>query len=77
MAAQHDIPRREDLAKWVPNNCSCGAKGGAYLKHYDIMRCDCGRYHWALQPHADGPFVLYPWLGIDTRFNIRPEPDRR
>jgi hypothetical protein len=68
--------RREDKIQWCPNNCACGSKGGAYLRHYEIMRCDCGKHHWALQPDADGPFILFPWLAVNTRFNHQATKDR-
>lgn len=43
----------------------CQRKGGAYMGHYDLLRCVCGRAYWALQPHRGGPLVLVPWPGRD------------
>ena len=59
--------RAADKEQWLPNNCDCGSKGGAYLKHYELMRCSCGRMHWALRPTAGGPLVLYPWPGLQAQ----------
>jgi hypothetical protein len=47
--------------QWVPNICECG--GGAYLSHYDLMRCACGKWFWALRPKKNGPLVMFPWPG--------------
>jgi len=50
---------------WVSHTCGyCGSKGGAYLVHYDLMRCTCGKMFWALQPHRGGPLVLFEWPGF-------------
>jgi hypothetical protein len=50
---------------WLAHECGfCGAKGGAYLKHYGIMRCSCGHFVWALRPHRDGPLQLFPYPGF-------------
>lgn len=59
------IPERS--VRWVPHNCECGSKGGQYLGHYDLMRCNCGRMHWALQPQRGGPLLLYPWPGLPIK----------
>jgi hypothetical protein len=50
---------------WLGHVCDvCGAKGGAYLSHYGVMRCACGHFTWALQPHRGGPLVLFPHPGF-------------
>lgn len=51
----------------MPSNCECGSKGGAYLVHYGLMRCSCGRMHWALQPDRLGPLILFPWPGLQKK----------
>jgi hypothetical protein len=55
--------KREAGYQWVPLNCDCGSKGGQYLGHWQICRCSCGRYFWALQPLKRGPLVAKFWPG--------------
>lgn len=55
--------RAEEKEQWVASICDCGFKGGAYLKHYGIMRCECGKFWWALRPERAGPLLAYPWPG--------------
>ncbi len=51
--------------QYVSHTCGyCGSKGGAYLVHYELMRCGCGKMFWALRPHRDGPLVLFEWPGM-------------
>jgi len=63
--------RNEPVAQRVVNNCACGHKGSAVLKHYDVVRCSkCGKFWWALQPKRnDGVngavLVAYPWPGTN------------
>jgi hypothetical protein len=52
-----------ETRQWVPLKCDCGAKTGAYLNHYDICRCVCGRNYWALRPVHKGPLVAFYWPG--------------
>ena len=59
--------RKPDSEAYVPSNCECGSKGGAYLVHYGLMRCSCGRMHWALQPDRLGPLILFPWPGLQKK----------
>jgi hypothetical protein len=54
---------QSDQAQWVPLECACGQAKGQYLKHYELCRCVCGRFYWALQPHRDGPLVAMLWPG--------------
>jgi hypothetical protein len=56
--------RAVDEKRWVPNTCECGSSGGAYLRHYEIMRCSCGKFLWALQPDRGGPFLMFPHPGF-------------
>jgi len=52
-------------AAWLGHTCGfCGAKGGAYLTHYEILRCTCGHFFWALQPNAGGPLKLFQHPGF-------------
>jgi hypothetical protein len=48
---------------WVSGECACGETVGQYLSHYQILRCSCGRWHWALRPRRGGPLLLFPWPG--------------
>jgi hypothetical protein len=41
----------------------CDCKGGAYVDHYDLVRCHCGHTWWALRPERSGPLVLFRWPG--------------
>ncbi len=43
----------------------CGQKGGAYVGHYDIIRCDCGVAFWALRPTREDSLQFFPWPGRD------------
>lgn len=54
-------------SQWLSNHCVCGAKGGNYLEHCELMRCKCGRFYWALQPTKGGPLKLYPHPGWGDR----------
>jgi hypothetical protein len=36
----------------------CGRKGGAYVEHYDLVRCGCGHLFWALQRRRSEPLML-------------------
>lgn len=49
--------------QYVPFACECGHKGGAYMNHYDLVRCSCGKFFWALQPKRGGPLKSFPWPG--------------
>jgi hypothetical protein len=49
--------------KWCALECECGAKGGQYVRHYDLVSCSCGRMYWALQAKRDGPYELVLWPG--------------
>jgi hypothetical protein len=55
--------REPDVEEWCAHVCECGSKGGQYLRHYGLMRCNCGRMFWALRPRRHGPLVLRPWPG--------------
>lgn len=48
---------------YVALKCECGKRTGGYLAHYDIVRCACGNYFWALRPQRGGPLVAFPWPG--------------
>jgi hypothetical protein len=45
------------------SKCDCGKGNGAYLNHYDIVRCNCGAMWWALRPLRNGPLIAFPWPG--------------
>lgn len=63
--------KASDKEQWVNSVCDCGSKGGAYLKHYQLLRCSCGRMFWALRPKRNGPLVSYPWPGFAFPANLR------
>ena len=50
-------------AQTFVRNCGCGSTGQVVLGHYEIGRCPCGRFFWALQPKRNGPLALFPWPG--------------
>lgn len=53
---------------WLAHECGfCGAKGGQYLRHYEVMRCSCGHFFWALQPKWNGPLVLFVHPGFHPK----------
>lgn len=45
------------------NVCDCGTGGFFELRHWEVGRCGCGRFFWALEPKRGGPLVLYAWAG--------------
>jgi hypothetical protein len=47
--------------EWLAMLCDCGNKLVAHLKHYDVVRCECGRLYWALQPKRDGQLTFFPY----------------
>jgi hypothetical protein len=59
----NSAPRPVNKEQWVKNPCDCEAGGGAYLYHYGVMRCACGRRFWALRPKKEGPMVAFPFPG--------------
>lgn len=62
-SATRDAKGQKD-GVWVSHECGfCGAKGGQYLRHYDVLRCSCGHFFWALRPLRNGPLVLRVWPG--------------
>jgi hypothetical protein len=45
---------------YISHTCGfCGQRGGQYLRHYDIVRCSCGKVFWVLQPKRNGPLKLF------------------
>ncbi len=49
---------------WLRLACACESTGGQYFGHYDVVRCSCGRFYWALQPRANGPLQVFPHPGF-------------
>lgn len=43
--------------------CACGHSSTEVAGHYDIVRCKCGKFQWALQPRRGGPLRFFPWPG--------------
>ena len=62
MAAKSAKTRDADK-QWVASICRCGAGGGQYLGHWELLLCRCQKMYWALQPERGGPLVLFPWPG--------------
>lgn len=54
--------RAVDHQQYFKVNCRCGEVGGVYLRHWERVRCSCGRVYWALRPKA-GTMKLFPWPG--------------
>lgn len=52
---------KEEKTQFVRVPCDC--KGGAYVEHYDLVRCKCGITWWALRPQRTGPLVAFKWPG--------------
>ena len=51
--------------EYVRHVCGfCEAQAGAYVRHYEVLRCVCGRFFWALQPKRSGPLVLVAHPGF-------------
>lgn len=45
--------------------CDCGKpRGWRFVEHYDVVRCVCGNYFWALRPKRNGPLVAKPYPRI-------------
>jgi hypothetical protein len=64
--------RREDELKSVAFACACGERWTQLMKHYESVRCECGRIHWVLQPARSGPFISRPWPG-NSRTRVAPD----
>jgi hypothetical protein len=47
----------------VALRCGCGHKQQLTVKRYDVVRCACGKFWWALQPRRNGPLRLSLWPG--------------
>jgi len=69
MANTRPLPAPADVgAGYISCECGwCGKKHGAHLRHYGILRTNCGHFLWALQPKRNGPLVLVPWPGLPGR----------
>ena len=53
------------LTQWVPWECVCGKRCGAYLRHYQLVSCGgCQAMWWALQPKRGGRLVAFAWPGF-------------
>lgn len=58
-----DEKRRPTPTMIVDFSCACGKEWQQKVVHYDIIRCACGRFVWALQPKRNGPLKGYQWPG--------------
>lgn len=52
-------------SQWVPWECVCGKRCGAYLHHYQLVSCSrCQALWWALQPRRGGRLAAFAWPGF-------------
>ncbi len=59
MAAKpHEPP---ELVRFVCPHCR---SKGQLIGHYDVIRCGCGAFSWALRPKRSGPLVIFPHPGF-------------
>lgn len=68
LKAESDEPKEVELPPHSPRycqiTCECGKRCGAYLEHYQLVRCGrCDRIYVALQPKRNGPLMLFRWAG--------------
>jgi hypothetical protein len=61
--AEPKLERAIDEQRYLAIDCECGKKCAAYLRHWERVRCFCGRVYWALRPKKDGQMKLFPWPG--------------
>lgn len=59
--------KRKDLAYDTQHevylNCECGKSKMIFIRHWERIRCVCGRIWFALQPKRNGKLKLFPWAG--------------
>jgi hypothetical protein len=73
MRTDGGLKKADEPKQWVRLDCDCGAKSGQYLGHYDLCRCVCGKWFWALQEKRGGPLVAYVWPGDASMERARRE----
>lgn len=61
------IARASDVPEPVAIHCGCGQKWQQSLKRYEIVRCACGKFWWALRPRRDGPLRAFAWPGQNLK----------
>lgn len=44
-------------------DCDCGNGGMVKVRHWEKVRCVCGRIWWALRTKRNRPLVLFGWPG--------------
>lgn len=52
-----------DVSEHLSLVCVCGNHGMVWIKHWQRIRCVCGRLWWALRPKRNRPMKLVPWPG--------------
>lgn len=58
------IPRVLNPEETVRFTCAdCRKAWSVDVRHYDRIRCACGKTYWALRPIRSGPLVMNPWPG--------------
>lgn len=65
--------RAQDLIYELYLTCECGNSGMVKLRHWERLRCVCGRIWWALQPKRHGQLKLFPWPGNGIISNGWPQ----
>jgi hypothetical protein len=55
--------RAVDVEQLFVLRCECGRNGTVRLRHYELVRCECGLVYWALRPKRNGAMKLFPWPG--------------
>lgn len=59
--------RATSVPESVAFACTCGSRWAQVVLHYDVVKCSCGVYWWALRPKRNGPLVAHRY----------PEPERK
>lgn len=55
--------RAFDVVEKVILVCECGNHGTTNIRHWERVKCVCGRIWWALRPKRHGALKLFPWPG--------------
>ena len=69
------LERAPDPEQFFRVHCPCAGGGTVYLRHYERVRCECGRVYWALKPKRNEPMKLFPWPGDPN--TLAPAPSNR
>lgn len=55
--------RSEDHIEQLILACECGNHGTIKIRHWERIKCVCGRIWWSLRPKRNRPMKLFPWPG--------------